>query len=61
MSNSNSEILTMEEVAKFLKIGKTTLYKLAREDKIPAQKIGREWRFLKSEIVAWMKENCRKR
>lgn len=61
MSNSNDEILTIEEATKFLKIGKTTLYKLARENKIPAQKVGREWRFLKSEIVEWMKEDHDKR
>ena len=34
-----SEIMTLEETAKYLKIGKSTLYKMAREGKIPAVKI----------------------
>ena len=34
-----SEIMTLEEIAKYLKLGKSTLYKMAREGKIPAVKI----------------------
>ncbi len=36
MKESFSEIMTLEETAKYLKIGKSTLYKMAREGKIPA-------------------------
>lgn len=57
MSNSNDEILTIEEAVKYLKIGKTTIYKLARTNKIPARKIGRKWRFVKSCLIEWVKEN----
>lgn len=39
MMEGFSEIMTLEETAKYLKIGKSTLYKMAREGKIPAVKI----------------------
>ncbi len=39
MMQNFSEIMTLEETAKYLRIGKSTLYKMAREDKIPAVKI----------------------
>ncbi len=37
-----TEIMTLEETARYLKIGKSTLYKMAREGKIPAVKIFKE-------------------
>jgi excisionase family DNA binding protein len=49
-------VMTLKEVSEFLKIGPTTIYTLARNKKIPARKIGREWRFLKSEILQWIKD-----
>ncbi len=42
MMEGFSEIMTLEETAKYLKIGKSTLYKMAREGKIPAVKIAME-------------------
>lgn len=50
--------LTLEEAAKHLKIGKSSLYHLAWEDGIPAHKYGRVWRFEQEEMDAWMKQNC---
>ncbi|WP_022669918.1 helix-turn-helix domain-containing protein [Hippea alviniae] len=50
------EIMTLEETAKYLKIGKSTLYKMAREGKIPAVKIANQWRFRKEEIDKWLQE-----
>ncbi len=49
-----SEIMTLEETAKYLKIGKSTLYKMAREGKIPAVKIANQWRFRKEDIDKWL-------
>ena len=43
-------IYTTEEVLKILKISKVTLYKLIKEGKIKAKKVGRSYRFLKSEL-----------
>ena len=56
MKESFSEIMTLEETAKYLKIGKSTLYKMAREGKIPAVKIANQWRFRKDEIDKWWKK-----
>jgi excisionase family DNA binding protein len=49
-----SEILTIEELALYLKVAKSTLYKLAQEGKLPAQKVGRHWRFRKEAIDRWL-------
>jgi len=57
MGYSTDEILTIKEASEFLKIGKTTLYKLARGGEIPARKVGREWRFVKDKLIEWIKEN----
>jgi len=51
------EILTIDQTGKLLKVGKSTLYKMARDGKIPASKVGREWRFVKSDIIRWIKQN----
>ncbi|MDY6862080.1 MAG: helix-turn-helix domain-containing protein [Thermodesulfobacteriota bacterium] len=55
----NDQILTLEETAIYLKIPKTTLYKLAQEQKLPASKIGKHWRFLKNDIINWMRNQSR--
>jgi len=42
------KVMTIEELSKYLKISRSTLYKLAQEGKLPAQKVGRYWRFRKT-------------
>lgn len=49
-------ILTVDEISDYLKIPKSTIYKLVREGKIPSQKIGRHWRFRKEAIDCWLSE-----
>ena len=56
MMEDFGEIMTLEETAKYLKIGKSTLYKMAREGKIPAVKIANQWRFRKEDIDKWLQE-----
>ena len=56
MMEGFGEIMTLEETAKYLKIGKSTLYKMAREGKIPAVKIANQWRFRKEDIHKWLQE-----
>ena len=56
MKEKIADILTIEELAAYLKIPKSTLYKLVREGKIPSQKIGRHWRFRKGAIDHWLEE-----
>lgn len=48
------EILTVMEVARFLRVPKSTVYKLARVGELPASKIGKHWRFLRRDIHEWM-------
>jgi PTS system nitrogen regulatory IIA component len=47
------EIMTLEEVAKYLKLKPQTIYTWAQNDKIPAAKLGKEWRFKRSIIDKW--------
>ena len=54
MNAKHDEILTMDELAAYLKISKSTLYKLAVDGKLPGQKIGKRWRFHKHAIDAWV-------
>ncbi len=59
------EILTAKEVAEYLSIHPFTVHRYAREGKIPAFKIGSDWRFHKKFIDRWIREKssvpfCRK-
>lgn len=55
MAAKRDEIMTMDELAEYLKISKSTLYKLAVESKLPGTKIGKRWRFHKDAIDEWVK------
>ncbi len=48
------DILTIEEVAKYLRVSDRTVYDWAQKGEIPAGKIGTVWRFKKSEIENWV-------
>ena len=54
--NKPGAILTVDEISDYLKIPRSTIYKLVREGKIPAQKIGRHWRFRKEAVDSWLSE-----
>jgi excisionase family DNA binding protein len=45
--------MTIEEVAAYLRLKPQTIYTWAQEKKIPAAKLGKEWRFKKSMIDEW--------
>lgn len=45
--------MTLEEVADYLKLKPQTIYTWAQEKKIPAAKLGKEWRFKKSILDEW--------
>ena len=49
----NEEIMTLEEVAAYLRLKPQTIYTWAQEKKIPAAKLGKEWRFKKTIIDEW--------
>ena len=50
------DILTIEEVAKYLRVSDRTVYDWAQKGEIPAGKIGTVWRFKKSEVEKWGNE-----
>ena len=53
----DDEILTIKEVADYLKIKEKTAYALAAKGEIPRFKVGGSWRFRKEEIVQWTKSH----
>ncbi len=50
------EILTLKEVAKYLKLAEKTAYRLAAEGKLPGFKVGGSWRFKKEDVEQWIRE-----
>jgi excisionase family DNA binding protein len=46
--------LTTEEVLEYLQVNLRTVYRLIKAGKIPAVRVGRQWRFRKSDIDAWL-------
>ena len=50
----DGDILTIEEVAKYLRVSERTVYDWAQKGEIPAGKIGTVWRFKKSEVENWV-------
>lgn len=53
------DIMTIDEVAEYLRINKKTAYRLAGEDKLPGFKVGGAWRFRRAEIESWIDEEAR--
>lgn len=56
-----AEVLTIDELSAYLKIAKSTLYKLAQDGKLPGQKIGKHWRFRKANIDLWLGDSHREK
>ncbi len=54
-----SDIMTIKEVAEYLKLNEKTAYRLAAEGKVPGFKVGGAWRFHKSDLDAWIKKQKR--
>jgi len=52
----DDDILTIEEVARYLRVSERTVYDWAQKGEIPSGKIGTVWRFKKSEIERWVNE-----
>ncbi len=51
----HDDIMTVKELADYLKIAEKTAYRFASEGKVPGFKVGSAWRFKKEEIDAWIK------
>jgi excisionase family DNA binding protein len=54
MHEQPHDVMTFEEVLAYLRIPRSSLYKLAQEGKIPSQKVGRHWRFRREAIDRWL-------
>lgn len=51
-----STVLTLDEVAAFLKVHPSTIYRLLKHHRIPAFKMGSDWRFNQDSIERWIEE-----
>lgn len=51
----DSEFLTADEVAEFLRLPLSTVYKLAQDKRLPGFKVGKHWRFRIEKITQWIK------
>lgn len=50
-------LMTIEDLASYLKVSKETIYKMAQKQKIPAIKVGNQWRFKKEIIDQWIDDS----
>ncbi len=55
-ARDNSQIMTVEEVAAYLKLSKITVYKLVKKGQLPGFRVGNSWRFRKDRILEIMSE-----
>jgi excisionase family DNA binding protein len=54
MAMAHDEIMTLEEVARYLKLKPQTVYKWAQEGQIPGAKLGKEWQFRRHILDKWI-------
>ena len=57
MENKNDkQVMDIKELAEYLGIGKSTIYNLIRQKKIPAARIGKQYRFSKDVVDSWLRD-----
>ena len=54
-----SELMTVAETCRYLKITPRTLYRYIQQRQIPAFKLGKEWRFVRSDLEQWIRDRTR--
>ncbi|MEK6586299.1 MAG: helix-turn-helix domain-containing protein [Nitrospirota bacterium] len=54
-----SELMTAMETSQYLKITQRTLYRYLQSRQIPAFKLGKEWRFVRSDLEQWIRDRTR--
>ena len=47
-------VMTVPEVSEYLKLGESTVYRLAKDGKLPARKVGGVWRFSRKSLNDWL-------
>ncbi len=55
---NSREILTVKHVAKLLHLHVMTVYRLAKQGKLPGFKVGGRWRFRQNDLDAWMTDRA---
>jgi excisionase family DNA binding protein len=50
-------LLTTEQVAQYLNVDKFTVYRLVAQNKIPAFRVGNQWRFKRTILEQWLQKN----
>jgi excisionase family DNA binding protein len=60
VKESKSELMTAEETCRYLKITQRTLYRYLQNHQIPAFKLGKEWRFVRSDLEQWIRDRTRR-
>lgn len=50
----NEQLMSVEQVAKYLQLNRSTVYDWAQKGKLPAIKLGQIWRFRRTELDAWL-------
>ena len=56
---ANPAIMTVKEVAKYLRMSEAKIYRLIKEGALPVARIGKTWRFRKDLLDEWLKECSR--
>jgi len=57
MSDKEEKLMTVKEVAEYLRLDEHTVYRMARKGEIPAYKVAGQWRFKKKMIEEWLEQN----
>jgi len=60
MQTEEVQVMTVDEVAEYLRIPRSSLYKLAQQGRIPCQKVGRHWRFRREALERWLDAESRR-
>lgn len=50
----NEQLMSVEQVAKYLQLNRSTIYDWAQRGKLPAIKLGQVWRFRRAELDTWL-------
>jgi excisionase family DNA binding protein len=60
MKEDTEEILTADEAAHLLRVSTKTILALAREGVLPGEKVGRAWRFVRADLLDYLRGNGRR-
>jgi excisionase family DNA binding protein len=56
VTQPKNELLTVAETCRYLKVTPRTLYRYIHARRLPGFKLGKEWRFVRSDLEQWLRE-----